>query len=142
MSENDGTIFLACDTIINFLLNNEKVLSQVNGCDFVHLLQAMALWAGNSDDTSVVMMASSICALVFDLTYEEALLMHDGVDCSLLEQLSQLFARSLSPSIKWGSDDIKGQLDLHEIISSGFSRWVARFPSIKKTIERPSMLQC
>ena len=45
------------------------------------------------------MMASSICALVFDLTSEDALLNHPDFSSSCLSSLSQLIARSLA---SWG----------------------------------------
>lgn len=55
--------------------------------------------AENTNDLSVLMMASSICALVFDFTSEEALLNHPDLSSSCLNSLSRLIARSLA---SWG----------------------------------------
>ncbi|KAK8952397.1 hypothetical protein KSP39_PZI004908 [Platanthera zijinensis] len=49
----------------------------------------------NNSDPSIVMLASSICALVFDLTSEKNLLKRTEFNHSTLEGLSQLFIRSL-----------------------------------------------
>lgn len=48
------------------------------------------------EDPSVFMMASGICALIFDFTSEEALLNHPNFDYSSLNGLSHLIARSLA----------------------------------------------
>ena len=42
------------------------------------------------------MMASSICALIFDHTSEQALLNHPNIDHSTIASLSQLIVRSLA----------------------------------------------
>lgn len=57
-------------------------------------------FAGDTDDLSAIMMASTICALIFDSTSEEALLQHSSFDKRLLNRLSQLIARSLTISGK------------------------------------------
>lgn len=49
-----------------------------------------------SDEPSIVMMASSICALIFDQTSEQALLDHPSIDHSTIASLSQLIGRSLA----------------------------------------------
>jgi hypothetical protein len=48
------------------------------------------------EDPSVLMMASSIGALILDFTSEEALLKHPNFDRSSLNSLSRLIARSLA----------------------------------------------
>ncbi|CAA6670218.1 unnamed protein product [Spirodela intermedia] len=134
--DDDGTMFLACDAIMNVLLNREKIQSQLDGSHFVCVLQPLASWAeANNEDGSVVMMASSICSLVLDLTSEEALLAQRHVDRASLERLSQLVARSLSPSMQLGGDDVNSNQDLHQIVSSGYLRWGARFPTLRRLIE-------
>lgn len=45
------------------------------------------------------MMASSICALIFDMTSEEALVKNPNFDNNSLNSLSRLIARSLA---SWG----------------------------------------
>ncbi|MQM18897.1 hypothetical protein Taro_051896 [Colocasia esculenta] len=82
------------------------------------------------------MMASCICSLVFDLTSEDILLMHEGVDASLLERIAQLFVRSLNSAVQYGRDDAREHSDLHQIITAGFSRWAGRFPRLRQAIER------
>lgn len=51
------------------------------------------------DDPSIIMMASSICTLLFDFTSEKALLKHPNFDDSSLNSLSRLIARSMA---SWG----------------------------------------
>lgn len=56
-------------------------------------------WAAeNTGDTSSMMMASSICALIFDYTSEESLLSHPDFNHSTLSRLYQLIARCLASS--------------------------------------------
>ncbi|CAK9173781.1 unnamed protein product [Ilex paraguariensis] len=83
------------------------------------------------------MMASSICALILDSTSEEALLYHPNFGRGNLISLSHLIMRSLA---KCGQDmvpdDAEAEADLHEIVTSGYSRWADRFPHIKEAVER------
>ena len=53
-----------------------------------------------TEETSVVMMASSICSLVLELTSEEFLLSEGYVSKSSLHSLSSLIATSLGPSVQ------------------------------------------
>ncbi|XP_022729716.1 neurochondrin isoform X2 [Durio zibethinus] len=134
--EDNGCIFLACDTIMNFLLKREQFRFPEDESTFLNLLKALALWTENTNDLSVVMMASSICALVFDLTSEDALLNHTDFSSSCLDILSRLITRSLA---SWGqhmSDVAKEEMDLLEIVTAGYSRWANRFPQIRKAVER------
>lgn len=52
--------------------------------------------SGNANDLSVIIMASSICALIFDYTSEETLLNHPNFDNSSLHNLYKIIARSLA----------------------------------------------
>jgi hypothetical protein len=76
MVEDDSCVLLACDTIMNLLLNKDKVQLMLDEPTFVDVLKALAFWSENIDDMSTMMMASSICSLIFDYTSEEALLNH------------------------------------------------------------------
>ncbi|XP_031279769.1 neurochondrin [Pistacia vera] len=133
--ENNSCIFLACDTILNLLLKKEQVQFPVDE-SMLHLLKALAYRTDNTDDTSVIMMASSICALIFDMTSEEALVKNPNFDNNSLNSLSRLIARSLA---SWGqdkSDAAKADMDLLEIVTAGYSRWAHRFPHIREAVER------
>ncbi|XP_052210209.1 uncharacterized protein LOC127813325 isoform X2 [Diospyros lotus] len=134
---DNASIFLACDTVMNFLLKSEEINVPLDGDYFVHLLGALSYWAGDADDLSVVMMAASICALIFDSYSEETLLQHPSFNQSKLISLSRLIVRSL---VFCGqdmmSDDAKAEADLHQIITSGYTRWADRFPSIREAVER------
>lgn len=135
-ADDNGCIFLACDTILNFLLKKEQFLFPEDESTFFNLLKALALWTENTNDLSVIVMASSICALVFDFTSEDALLNHPDFSSSCLNSLSRLIARSLA---SWGqnmSDVAKAEMDLLEIVTAGYSRWANRFPQIRKSVER------
>ncbi|KAF2303769.1 hypothetical protein GH714_023359 [Hevea brasiliensis] len=94
--EDDSSIFLACNTIMNLLLKKEQVQFPVDESTVADLLMALGYWAEDANDPSVLMMASSICALLFDYTSEEALLYHPNFERSSLCHLSQLIARSLA----------------------------------------------
>ncbi|KAG5562896.1 hypothetical protein RHGRI_005585 [Rhododendron griersonianum] len=97
---DNGSIFLACDTVVNLLLKRDQIQVPLDDACFVRLLGALAYWTGDTDDLSAIMMASTICALIFDSTSEEALLQHPSFDKRLLNSLSQLIARSLAISGK------------------------------------------
>ncbi|GLT76142.1 hypothetical protein SLA2020_478180 [Shorea laevis] len=133
--EDDGSIFLACDTILNFLLKREQFQFPEDESTFYNLLKALVLWTGDTNDPSVIMMASSICTLILDFTSEDALLNHPNFDSNCLISLSQLIARSLA---SWGQDmsnDVKAEMDLLEIITAGYSRWAHQFPQIRDAVE-------
>nr|CAD1827788.1 unnamed protein product [Ananas comosus var. bracteatus] len=132
MVEDNGTIFLACDTILNFLSNRTGVQVQLEP-HFVNLLRTLALWAGTTNDPSIIMMASSICTLIFDLTSEESLLNRSDFDPRTLESLSQLIIRSLDQDIM---DESRDHSDLRQIITAGYRRWAERFPRVRNAIER------
>lgn len=131
MVEDDGCVFLACDTIMNLLLKKDKVRLMLHESAFVDLLKALAYWSENTDDISSMMMASSICALIFDYTSEEALLNLPNFNHGTLSSLYQLIARCLASS----EQDTKTDMDLSEIISAGFSRWAHRYPRIREAIK-------
>lgn len=133
MVEKYGTIYLACETILNFLLKTKEVGAQLKEYQIIRLLQALALWAENSHDSTTVMLASSICALLFDLTSQVALLNHSNFDSSTLESLSELIAGSFSQVEV--SYDVNEELDLHEIITTGYHRWADRFPLVRNAVE-------
>ncbi|KAL6534128.1 hypothetical protein OROHE_013961 [Orobanche hederae] len=134
----DGsTIFLACDTILNFLLKRDKVHFSWDNPSIIKLLQALSCWTEETNETSVIMMASSICSLILDSTSEEALLRHPDFNADNLIALSQLMKRGLITSgQELISDDSNLNDDLHQIVTSGYSSWANRFPHIKQVIER------
>ncbi|KAH9798938.1 neurochondrin [Citrus sinensis] len=134
--EDDGCIFLACDTILNLLLKKEQVRFPMDESTSIHLLKALAYWTEDSNDPTIIMMASCICALLFDSTSEEALVNNTYFDSNSVNSLSRLFARSLA---SWGQGAPYGKkedMDLLEIVTAGYSRWAHRFPHIKEAVER------
>ncbi|CAA7046381.1 unnamed protein product [Microthlaspi erraticum] len=126
--EDNGGIFLACDTITNILLKREEIRFSPEISTFSSLLKALASWADSTNDPSEVMMAASICSLIFDFTSEDALLKQPNFNGSSLDSLARLITRSLS---SWGQG-ISDAADLLEIITAGYSRWADRFPTIVK----------
>ncbi|XP_010244770.1 PREDICTED: neurochondrin isoform X2 [Nelumbo nucifera] len=136
MMDDDATIFLACDTIMNFLLKREEIGVQLDASSSAHLLRALASWADDTDDPSIIMMASSICSLIFDSTSEEVILKQPGFENHTLSGLSRLIARSLATCGQEMSADAKAEIDLHEIVTAGYARWAPRFPHIKQAVER------
>ncbi|XP_077238016.1 neurochondrin family protein [Tasmannia lanceolata] len=139
-AEDNGTIFLSCDTLMNILLKREEIRAQLDESNFTNLLRALAYWTG-SNDSSIIMMFASICALVFDLTSEESLLNRSNFDTTTLNCLAQIIVRSLDTS-KQGEmgDDFDADLDLHQIVTEGYSRWADRFPLIKQAVETSTCL--
>ncbi|KAK7279303.1 hypothetical protein RJT34_24351 [Clitoria ternatea] len=131
MVEGNGCIFLACDTIMNLILKKDKLQIVLEESAIVDLLKALAYWSENTDEMSSLMMASSICTLIFDYTSEEALLNRPDFNLSILSSLYQLMARCLTSS----EQDIKADMDLSEIISTGFSRWAHRYPHIREAVK-------
>lgn len=135
-SEDNGSIFLACDTILNLLLKQEQIEFPSDDPSFIRLLVALSRWAEGMDDASIIMMASSICSLILDLTSEEALLNHPDFTSGDIGNLSKLIRRSF---VMCGqdliSDDAKAEVDLFQIITSAYSSWADRFPSIKQAVE-------
>lgn len=132
--ENTSTIYLACDIILNLLLSRKELGSQIDESQFLILLQELCFWAEKSNDPSAVMMASSICALIFDLTTEKNLLNHSEFSHNTLERLSQLIIRSLSQGLL--KDESNAHHDLHEIVRAGYARWAHRFPFVQNAVER------
>ncbi|PNX94553.1 neuroguidin, partial [Trifolium pratense] len=122
MVEDDSCVFLACDTIMNLLLNKDKLQLMLDESTYVDLLKALASWSENTDDMSSMMMASSICSLIFDYTSEEALLNHPDFNHGTLSSLYQLIARCMASSEQGMDTD----MDLSEIIYAGFYRWAHR----------------
>ncbi|XP_068345246.1 uncharacterized protein [Pyrus communis] len=136
MVEDNDRILLACDTILNLLLKKEQLQIPLDDSVLVNLLKALAYWTEGKDDPSTIMMASSICSLLFDLTSEKALLKHPNFDDSTLDILSRLIARSMA---SWGqgmSDAAKEEADLLEIVTSGYSQWANRFSRVRKAVEK------
>ncbi|XP_037448776.1 uncharacterized protein LOC119318334 [Triticum dicoccoides] len=132
MMIDDGSMFLACDTIINIMSNRKNYPIQMEPC-FIHLLQALTTWAGTTDASSVVMTASSLCAMVMELTSEEFLSSCSGFDPKTLGSLSDLIVRSLRQDIP---DDDSEQLNQKQIIASGYRRWADRFPSVRNVVHQ------
>ncbi|KAI3442181.1 uncharacterized protein J3R85_001503 [Psidium guajava] len=135
-AEDTDSIFLACDTIMNLLLKKEKVPLSLKEPIYVNLLRTLVSWAENSDDPTVTMMASSICSLILDHSSEEALLGYPNFNRRDLHSLCRLIVKSLALNETDMVDEARADLDLQEIISSGFSRWSHRFPYIQGTVER------
>ncbi|KAF9614535.1 hypothetical protein IFM89_019198 [Coptis chinensis] len=137
VGEAFGTIFLACDTIMNILLKKEEASVQLDGSSIVRLLTAFASCTDFITDPSFIMMASSICTLIFDSTSEEALLSHPDFKPSTLNSLARLIAKSLRTSGQDQMSDVaKTEGDLHQIITAGYTRWADRFPRIKEAVKR------
>ncbi|XP_026402246.1 neurochondrin-like [Papaver somniferum] len=135
MGMDSSTIFMACDTMMNLLLRREDIRVQFDGSIQIHLLTALASWAENINDQSIIMMASTLCSLIFDSTSEEALVNHPNVGHIILNKLSQLIMRSLATYGQDMFDNGKADVDLHQIISRGYAGWADRFPEIKKTLQ-------
>ncbi|GAB4855149.1 hypothetical protein Ancab_023780 [Ancistrocladus abbreviatus] len=133
--EDDGSIYLACDTILNLLLKREQIQIQLDVSVLIPLLKALAVWTKATDDSSVIMMASSICSLIFEDTSEVALLRYPDFENATLNSISQLIRRSLAVRGQDMCDDTKSDADLHDIITEGYSRWADRFPRVRATIE-------
>lgn len=135
--EDNGPIFLACDTILNLLLKRDQIGVPLDDSYFSRLLGPLSYWAERTGDCSNIMMASSICALILDSTSEATLLRHPHFDRDTLINLSQLIGRSLAIGGQDTiSDEAKEVADLHEISISGYFRWANRFPRIKEAVER------
>ncbi|CAA0841969.1 neurochondrin family protein [Striga hermonthica] len=138
-SEDGRTIFLACDTILNFLLKREQLHFYLDSRTVVKLLLALPCWTESASDPSVIMMASSICSLVLGSTSEEFLLRHPEFNSDNLNTLAKLIKRSLITSnqdhMPDDSNSEAGQADLHQIVISGYSSWSDRFPLIKQAVE-------
>ncbi|PHT37642.1 hypothetical protein CQW23_21215 [Capsicum baccatum] len=135
-SEDNGSIFLACDTILNLLVKRGQIKFPLDDPSFIRLLAALSHWAEGMDDVSIIMMASSICSLILDLTSEEALLNHPDFTSGNISSLSKLIERSFGMCGQdLISDDAKAEVDLFQIITSAYSSWADRFPRIRQAIE-------
>ncbi|KAI3811663.1 hypothetical protein L1987_21390 [Smallanthus sonchifolius] len=87
-NEDNGSIFLACDKILNLLLKKEQIQ--------VRLLSAMSSWAEDAVEWSCIMMASSICTLILDSTSETLLQSNPHLNRNNFSSLCQLMKRSLA----------------------------------------------
>ncbi|OEL12975.1 hypothetical protein BAE44_0026006, partial [Dichanthelium oligosanthes] len=115
MMIDNGSMFLACDTIINLLSKRNNGHVPVDSY-FIRLLKSLVTWAGISDASSVTMTASCLCAMLLDLTSEEFLLSCSDFDSKTLGSLSELIVRSLKQDIP--GDDGE-QFNQKQIIVSG-----------------------
>ncbi|XP_038899673.1 neurochondrin isoform X2 [Benincasa hispida] len=133
--DDDGSIFLACDTILNVLLKKELAGLLCGESSFILLLEAIATSTEDTKEPSVIMMAASICALIFDFTSENALLSNPSFADKSLDKLCRLFSRIFALSRQSMNNDGMAQMDdLLEITSAGYSRWGDRFPRVQKAI--------
>lgn len=142
MIEDNGTIFLACDTVMNILLRKEEIQVHLDEADVINLLRALIYWSENDNDPSIIMMASSLCSLILDFTSEEALSNHPNFNPDMLSSLSQLIYRSID-TYEQGEmhDSVKAEHDLHLLVTEGYTRWADRFPRVKEIVERSSYLR-
>lgn len=134
--EDNGCIMLACDTLLNFLLKRVEIGFASADATFVKLLVTLSQWTSDTVELTMLMMSSSICCLILDLTSEEVLLQHPNFSKDDLIRLSQLIQKSLA--VCGGgimSGDAKEEADLYQIVTSCYSCWADRFPSIRKMIE-------
>ncbi|KAF4394201.1 hypothetical protein F8388_005835 [Cannabis sativa] len=114
----------------------EQLQISLDESTVINLLKAMTSWTEGLDDPSVIMMASSICSLVLDFTSEDALLADSNFDENTLNNLSRLIATSLASWRQDKSNDAEDNMDLVEIITSGYSQWASRFPRVRNAVER------
>nr|XP_043611349.1 neurochondrin [Erigeron canadensis] len=129
--EENGPIFLACDTILNLLLKSDQIQLHLDDTCFIKLLGVLSSWAEDAPDWSTTMMASSICALILDSTCEAVLLGRPLFNHNNLISLSQLMRRSMASHGKHS----ESEADLLQIVVSGYSRWANLYPSIKAAVE-------
>ncbi|KAL4560235.1 hypothetical protein LXL04_032385 [Taraxacum kok-saghyz] len=130
--EENGPIFLACDTILNILLKREQIQVQLDDSCFIKLLGALSSWAEDAVDRSSTMMAASICTLILDLTSEAFLQSHPHFNPNNLKSVCHLIKRSMTAYSK----DSEAEADLAQIVVSGYSRWADRYPHVKAAVER------
>ncbi|XP_010672649.2 uncharacterized protein LOC104889192 isoform X2 [Beta vulgaris subsp. vulgaris] len=131
--QDNETVLLACDTVLNFLLK-EHIEVQLDESVFLHVLKALAYWTARTSDSTVIMMASSICSLIFDNTSQKALLRCPEIDIGTISRLSLLIARSLTIGTQKTYHNANSDEDLHQIIAAGFSRWANRFPAVRDVV--------
>ncbi|KAI3512314.1 hypothetical protein L1887_19629 [Cichorium endivia] len=129
--EENGPIFLACDTILNILLKREETRVHLEDSYFIRLLGALSSWAEDAVDCSSTMMAASICALILDSTSEAVLESHPHFNPSNLTSLCHLIRKSMTTHGK----DSEPEADLLQILVSGYSRWADRYPHVKAAVE-------
>ncbi|KNA19038.1 hypothetical protein SOVF_065280 [Spinacia oleracea] len=134
LSEDNDSVLLACDTVMNFFLKREHIKTQLDEAVFVHVLKSLAYWTEGTSDSTNVMMASSICSLIFDNTSQKDLLRYPEIDISILHKLSQLIARSLVICAQETCNNENSDVDLHQIIAAGYFRWADRFSIVREVV--------
>ncbi|XP_071712858.1 uncharacterized protein [Rutidosis leptorrhynchoides] len=135
--EDNGPIFLACDTMLNILLKRGQIQLHLDNSYFLMLLGVLSSWAEDAVNISSTMMASSICALILEYTSEVVLLCNSHFNRDNLISLSHLMIRSMSTFGK----DAESEADLLQIVVSGYSKWADRYPHVKAAVERNSIFQ-
>ncbi|KAL7618954.1 hypothetical protein Lser_V15G02633 [Lactuca serriola] len=73
--EENGPIFLACDTILKSSFK-EEIGVHIDDSYFIKLFGVLSSWAEDDVDWSSTMMAASICSLILDSTSETVLECH------------------------------------------------------------------
>ncbi|KAJ8554401.1 hypothetical protein K7X08_025079 [Anisodus acutangulus] len=100
------------------------------------IIATLSHWADGRDDACIIMMASSICSLILDLTSEVALLNHPDFTWGNIGSLSKLIGLSFAMCGQdLISDDAKVEVDLFQIITSAYASWANRFPRIRQAVE-------
>ncbi|KAK1314336.1 hypothetical protein QJS10_CPA06g02295 [Acorus calamus] len=135
MVQDIGTIFLACDTIMNLLLHRDDIRAQLHESQFIPLLEALAGWTVENEDPAITTMASSLCSLIFDLTSQDALLSYTNFKFSVFDNLSRLIIRSLDAFTQEGMSVDDKEHDLLQIVVAEYSSWADRYPLIKQAVE-------
>ncbi|KAH9301029.1 hypothetical protein KI387_012612, partial [Taxus chinensis] len=140
--ETIGTVLIACDTIMNILLKRDDIQARLLVDDFISVLPALAAWAAKQNDSTEIAMASSICTLALDLSSENSLSKIPKFQIQSLSTVSELIIRSLELFQRAEKSEILGDdHDLYDIIVSGCTCLMARYPSIRQAIGLSSWFQ-
>ncbi|CAI9091886.1 OLC1v1026990C1 [Oldenlandia corymbosa var. corymbosa] len=134
-----------CCILLIFLEYCPKLRSAEVDVSLFILLGPVSRWAVKTNNMAIILMASSLCALILASQFEKDVLCYLELNPDLLNPLSQVISRSVAVYAR--ASDVPEEDD-HPYLAKGCyqlafshfkycgSSWVERLPSLKEAIER------
>lgn len=141
--DSRAPIIDACDTLLNLLIKQKDGLgSAIKVADFIPALPSLANWAVQGKQVMECALAASLCTMVLGLTNEEALSQYPGFGPVGLHTVFKLILMNLERCQRAERlEEPAEEEDLWDIIVTGCSQYMQRYPSFKNMIKDSAWLQ-
>uniref|UniRef100_A0A7I4DPU4 Uncharacterized protein n=1 Tax=Physcomitrium patens TaxID=3218 RepID=A0A7I4DPU4_PHYPA len=136
-----AAIIDACDTLLNLLIKDGLGRS-IKVTDFIPAVPSLANWAVQGKQVMECALAASLCTMVLGLTNENALSQYPGFGPAVLHTVFALILMNLERCQKAERlEESAEEEDLWDIIVTGCSQCMHRYPSFKNMIKGSTWLQ-